>query len=64
MGQFILLFVALVALYMMITSRRRWLNTTGIVLSLGLTIWLSIQLGFHIGQRLHSCEPPPIEVYL
>ena len=51
-------------LHKMIMCRRRWISVLGITLSLILFGGLCMNLGYQIGDHSHSCEPPPIEVYL
>jgi hypothetical protein len=54
----------LVLFYQMTVSRFRWLSLLGILLSFALVMVLVFRLGFMVGDHFHSCEPPPIEVYL
>jgi hypothetical protein len=60
-----LLFVGLVVtFYKMTMSQKKVVSTIGVILSVLLMAVLSIKLGYVMGDRFHSCEPPPIEVFL
>lgn len=57
--------VVVVGLYVMVTHPyRRWVRNLGIVLTVMLVVSLSIRLGYTLGDRWHSREPPPIQVFL
>lgn len=53
-----------IILVRMILSKRFWLMMLGVILSAICAVYLSGRIGYLIGDRLHSCEPPPIEVFL
>lgn len=56
--------IAFFAAYTMTRSRTYWKSVVGILLGMALVIGLSMDVGYHIGLDTHTCEPPPIEVYL